>query len=292
MDRMLAFMAALLLTAITVSSACVAGNATPLGFTIEPSSQSGQVEVSFERSDGQRHSNNWSSTFRPAELSGLDVTALNGGATRPVRFAVVRDAGRVDCAGTASNRMARGNCSITPDEEFNRFLAQHGISRPSEDDTFGLIALNVRRDLVAALAQARYPAPTISNLMELTAVNVTPAYIATLAGQGYRPQSIHGLVEFGALNITPDYVGSFVRAGYSNLSSDDLVQLKALDITADYVAGFERIGYRQLPVSTLVQLKAMDITPDFVRAVQQGDALPSPDRLVQLRALGRDMRNR
>jgi hypothetical protein len=66
--------------------------------------------------------------------------------------------------------------------------------------------------------------------------------------------------------------------------------LKALDITPDFIAGFARIGYGRLPVDTLVQLKAMDITPEFVRAVQQGDALPSPDHLVQLRAVSRDIR--
>jgi hypothetical protein len=38
-----------------------------------------------------------------------------------------------------------------------------------------------------------------------------------------------------------------------------------------------------------VQLKALDITPEFVRAVQQGDSLPSPDHLVQLRAVTQDM---
>jgi hypothetical protein len=40
----------------------------------------------------------------------------------------------------------------------------------------------------------------------------------------------------------------------------------------------------------LVELKAMDVTPEFVRAVQQGDALPSPDRLIQIRAVSRDIR--
>jgi hypothetical protein len=65
-----------------------------------------------------------------------------------------------------------------------------------------------------------------------------------------------------------------------------------LNITPEYIAGFERIGYRNLPVSTLVQLKAMDVTPAFARAVQQGGALPSPDRLVQIRAVSRDIRTR
>jgi hypothetical protein len=65
-----------------------------------------------------------------------------------------------------------------------------------------------------------------------------------------------------------------------------------LNITPDFVAGFERIGYGRLPVDTLVQLKAMDITPEYVRAVAQGNALPSPDHLVQLKAVSGDLRKR
>jgi hypothetical protein len=288
---MLAFMAALLLTAITVSSACVASSADPIQFTIQPSGHAGEVKVRFERDRGSNH-NDWSSSFTPAELAGLDMASLNSPGTRNIRFAVVREAGRLDCAGTGGNQLARGSCSLTPDAQFHAFLRQHGISDAGEDQTFGLVALNVRRELVTALADARYSTPTIGKLLELTAVNATPAYIRGLAIQGYRPQSLDGLVEFAALKITPEYIGSFMRAGYSDLKPDELVQLKALNITADYVAGFERIGYGRLPVDSLVQLKAMDITPEFVRAVQQGGALPSPQHLVELRAVSRDLRNK
>ena len=291
MTRMLAFVAALLLTAITVSSACVAGNATPLSFTIEPDRETERVQVHFDRSN-DRGVHNWSSSFRTSELSGLDVAALTGAVIRPIRFAVIREAGRIDCSGSGGNAMARGNCAVSADPGFNDLLAAHGIARPSAEQTLALIAVRARRDLIGALSQARYPTPDIEKLVELSAVGVTPDYIRGLAGQNYRPHSLSSLVEFAALKITPEYVGSFIRAGYTNLDPDELVQLKALNITPEYVAGFERLGYRHLPVDTLVQLKALDVTPEFVRAVQQGDTLPSPDHLVQLRAVSRDLRNR
>jgi hypothetical protein len=288
---MLAFVAALLLTAITVSSACVASASSPLQFTIQTRSST-DVHVRFERQRNGRSESNWETSFRPAELVGLDVAALNSPGTRPLRFAIIREAGRVDCAGSGGNEMARGLCSMTASSDFLRFLSDHGIQAPrTEEDMLSLIALDVHRDLVTALARARYPTPSIDKLVELTAVGVTTAYIDHLSRQGYRPQSLDGLVQFAALKITPEYIGSFARAGYANLPPDDLVELKAMNITPEYIAGFERIGYGHLPVDTLVQLKALDITPEFVRAVQQGDTLPSPDHLVQLRAVTKDMRN-
>ena len=291
MTRMLAFVAALLMTAISVSSACVASSVEPLRFTIEPSAKGELVQVSFKRAD-QKHTNSWSSSFRPSELAGLDLAALRASGTRPVRFSIIREPGRVDCAGNGGNSMAIGTCSLTSDERFNDFLAAHGISRPTAEQTFGLVAVGAKRELVTALKAANYPTPSVNKLMELSAVDVTPAYIRGLVAQGYRPSSLQSLVEFGALKITPEFIGSFARAGYSNLEPSALVQLKAMNITPEYIAGFERIGYRDLPVDTLVQLKAMDVTPEFVKAVQQGDTLPSPDRLVQIRAVSRDLRDR
>lgn len=292
MTRMLAFVAALLLTAITVSSACMASNQSPLYFTLEAAEGPSRVQLTFNRDINGPRVNNWSSSFRPSQLAGLDFAALQSPGTRPIRFTIAREAGRIDCTGSGGNALARGSCTMTPDQAFNDFLASHGIRRPSENETYGLIALDVHRTLVDALAQARYPTPSAEKLIELTAVEVTPAYILGLSGQGYRPQSLDGLVQFAALKITPDYIGSFVRAGYSTLRPEELVQLKALGITPEFIAGFESIGYRHLSVDTLVQLKAMNITPDFVKAVQQGDTLPSPDRLVQLRAVSRELPNR
>ncbi len=290
MTRMLAFVAALLLTAITVSSACVAQSAAPLRFTIEPAHSAGTVQLTVKRDRNGHSENDWSSSFPVADLAGLDAAGLNSPGTRPIRFTVAREAGRIDCSGTGGNAMARGTCSMTASAEFNRFLADRGIGRPSENDTFGMIALNVRRDLVDALARANYPTPTIDKLIELTAVDATPSYISGLSSQGFRPKTLDELVQFAALKITPEYIGGFARAGYANLPAYDLVEMKALNITPEFIAGFERIGYGRLPVNTLVQLKAMGITPEYVRAVAQGGTLPSPDRLVRLKAVSEDLR--
>ena len=289
MTRMLAFMAALLMTAISVTSACVANTVSPLQFTLEPLGQSDRVQVRFYRSR-DRGGDNWSTSFRTSELAGLDMAALRSAGARPLRFAIVRDAGRVDCAGSGGSARAAGSCTIAPDPEFSRLLAAHRIARATDEQTYALIAVDVRRDLVVALKASNYPAPTVDKLIELSAVGVTPAYIGELSARGYRPRSLGELVEFSALGITAEFVASFTRAGYSNLTPQDLVQLKAMDITPQFIAGFERVGYRNLPVSTLVQLKAMDVTPAFVEAIRQGGALPSPDRLVQIRAVTEDIR--
>ena len=289
MNRCLAFLAALLLAFISVSSACTAQSAEWIHFTLEPkASQPGEIQGSFRSGTPVHEENNWSSGFRPSDLVGLDLAGFRGAGSRPLRFSVIREAGRVDCSGHGGEGYAAGYCSFTADPAFIQLLESRGIGRPTQEQAFGLMAVNARRELIDAVSAARYPTPSIDNLMALSALNVTGDYIAEMAHAGYRPATIESLIEFKALNITPEWIAGFVRIGYGGVPAEQLVQLKALDITPDYIASFDRIGYRHLPVDQLVQLKAMNITPEFVQRIEAVDSsLPPVDKLVQLKAFDR-----
>jgi hypothetical protein len=288
MNRCLAFIGALLLAFISISSACTAAPGQWIHFTLESRpGDDGGIHASFRKEVRGRDENNWSTGFPPSKLAGLDVAGFRAGGTRPLRFAVIREAGRLDCSGHGGEGYAAGTCSFAPDPAFTQLLASRGIGRPSDDQSFGLMAVNARRELIDAVAAARYPTPTINDLMALSALGVDGGYIGGLAHVGYRPHTIHSLIEFKALGITPQWIGGFVRMGYGNMPAEELVQLKALDITPEYIAGFDRIGYRNLPVDKLVQLKALDVTPEFVSRIAAVDGgLPPVEKLVQLKALG------
>ena len=289
MNRPLAFFGAALCAFVTVSSACMAQGIGAVRFELGPQKKnSGKIQASFRQDRGDRNRNNWSTGFMPSELIGLDVSSFHAAGTRPLHFAIAREAGRLDCNGSGGNSYASGNCRFTPNGQFAQLLASRGIGRPTQEQMFALMAVNARRDILDAVAQARYPTPSINDLTALAALNVDGRYIREMAAAGYRPQSIKSLIEFKALNITPQWIGGFSRVGYASLPSNGLVQLKALDITPEFVAGYQRLGYRNLPVSTLVQLKALDITPEFVRAtVPGGAAMPPVDDLVEIKLFGR-----
>lgn len=289
MNRAFALIGALLLAFISISSACTAAQSEWIHFTLEPSHRNADIiRADFRKEGNERGENNWSTDFRSSDFVGLDVAGFRGAGSRPIRFAVIREAGRLDCAGHGSESYAAGNCSFTADPAFTQLLESRGIGRPTEEESFGLMAVNARRELIDAVAAARYPTPSINDLMALSALNVTGGYISEMSRAGYRPKSIDALIQFKALNITPEWIGGFVRIGYGNLPADQLVQLKALNITPEFIAGFDRIGYRHLPVDQLVQLKALDITPDFVQRVAAVDAgLPPVSKLVELKTFGR-----
>src|SRR4029079_13917829 len=231
MNRCLAFLFALCCAVLSVSSACIAQPVEWLHFTLEPSREAGSVRADFRGEvDGREH-NNWSSSFRTADLVGLDLAGFRAAGSRPLRFAVGREAGRLAGTGQGGASYAAGNCAATSDPGFLQLVDARGIGRPTREQAFGLISLDVRRDLIDALAAARYPTPTIDNLIEMTAVGVSGRYIADLARLGYRPSTLHSLVAFRAMDFTPEWIGGFARMGYADIPAAELVQLKALDIT-------------------------------------------------------------
>ena len=174
MNRPLAFLAALLLAAIAVSSACIA-RTTPeaISFELKPALHGGDLQLAlWDRTDGH-HNNMTGSSYTATELAGLDFRAFAASGRNPVSFALIREAGRVDCAGTSSNSLATGTCRFSADPAFAEYLAAHGIARPSRDEAFGLTMTSASRALVEALANNRYPRPTIDELTALSALDVT-----------------------------------------------------------------------------------------------------------------------
>ena len=286
MNRLYALIGALLFAFVSVSSACTAAPGELIHFTLEPQRGSDQIRASFRKDVHGRNENNWSTGFRPSDLIGLDIAGFRGAGSRPLGFALNREAGRLDCSGHGGESYAAGYCRFTANLAFTQLLQSNGIGRPTDEQAFGLMAVNARREVIDAVAAAHYPTPSIDDLMALSALGVNGAYIREMARAGYRPRSIDTLIQFKALDITPQWIAGFVRIGYANLPGDELVQLKALDITPDYIASFDRIGYRHLPVDQLVQLKAMNITPEFVQRIAAVDAaLPPVHKLVEIKAV-------
>lgn len=315
MNRSLALLAALILAAITVSSACMATPSRPMVFTLHAYSGRPDVQFSLKREDKPDHGM-MSSSFAVADLSGLDMAALKQPGQRPIRFAYIRDPGRIDCSGTGGNSVASGQCAFTANAAFGQFLAARGIGEPTLEQSCELTMTGATRDLVETLAQYHYPRLDIDKLTELSAVGVDRAYVASLAGRGFTPKTLDELTQFAALDVTPGYIDALARtayrslsgegivelkavgvepafiaslasAGYRNLSADELEQMAALKIDPSFIGGFARVGYADLSVDTLVQLKALDVTPDYVERLRRAGIVPeSADKLVALKAIG------
>src|SRR4051812_9445287 len=178
MNRPLALACASLLTLATFSVTAAAQSADTIHFSLEPErSDSAKIHASFRSDDDARHHNNWSTGFMPSELMGMEVSSFRAAGSRPLHFAIVREAGRLDCAGNGGGGYARGNCRFSDNPAFTQLLVSRGIGRPDREQAFALMAVNARRDVIDAVAAAHYPAPSVNDLVALAALGVDGGYI-------------------------------------------------------------------------------------------------------------------
>ncbi|MDQ3143805.1 MAG: hypothetical protein M3Q57_02850 [Pseudomonadota bacterium] len=287
MNRALTLLAASACAAVAVSSACFAAESRALDFRLGKTGNPATVQFHMVHGEGSKQSGNWSQSVALGELQGLGAAQFNASTSTPIRFALVRPAGRFDCSGTIRSSDGRGTCAFAADDAFSATLARRGVGRPSRDQSYKLALSNFRVDVLDALAAAAYPAPTIDQAIALGIFKINPAYVDGLSRSGYRLGSIDDLVGFKIHGVSPELISAYRSLGYRQLSADDLTAMAIHGVTPGFIRGFASLGYRDLPADKLVELKIFNVTPGDVRALQtQGMALPSADQLVRRRLGG------
>ena len=130
MNRCLALMCALLFAFVSVSSACMAAPSDWIAFDLKAQSDRRKSMRPSTTKAATATENQWSNGFKPSELIGLDVAGFYSAGSKPLRFAVVRESGRLDCSGNGGSSRASGNCGFTPDAGFTQLLASRGHRPP------------------------------------------------------------------------------------------------------------------------------------------------------------------
>ncbi|HXG99533.1 MAG TPA: hypothetical protein VNI79_03850 [Sphingomicrobium sp.] len=276
-----------LTAAALVTSACALpaiASAQSVNWTSEQGSRNGnRVHLTTNGNWPGRSHSNWSFDERSQGLAGVNFQAFASG---PVLFALLRDAGRLDCQGRVSSIRGAGNCAFTADAAFADYLASRGIARPDRRTSFDLTMSGANRALVEALAASGSPTPTLNDLTALSIHGASAGFVRSLAAAGYpsTPASklvafrIHGvdaayirglgehnprlralradeLIAMRIHGVTPAQVRELARLGYGDLGSSDLVAMNIHGVTPAFITGLTRLGYRDLPASKLITLK-------------------------------------
>lgn len=287
MNRALTLLAASACATVAVSAACFAAEGAALPFRLARSGDASRVQLSMEHRTANQRKGNWSQSVALADLQGLGAAQIAARNSTPIRFALVRPAGRFDCSGAVRSYDGRGTCAFAADSAFAAMLAKRGLGSPSLDQSYKLAMSDFRPEVLDALTIAGYPRPTLEQAVSLGIFNIAPAYVRGLAQAGYRLGSVDDLVGFKIHRVSPDLIRAYRDLGYDQLSADDLMAMTIHRVTPEFIRGFASLGYRDLPADKLVQLRIFDVTPDGVRALQaNGIALPSTDQLVRLRLAG------
>ncbi|MGE5561850.1 MAG: hypothetical protein ACM3ZV_00925, partial [Bacillota bacterium] len=246
-----------------------------------PGKDGSQVQLTIEARWGADNDSIWSNNRRIEELQGLSRSQLLG-PTQPVRFALVKEAGRLDCTGSAGGGHGAGACSFTPDAGFATFLDARRIGRPDLHQAYSLTMSGVGRDLVDALDKNGFTRPNIDQLVAMGIHGATPAYVQELGGLGYR-LSADDVIAFKIHGVEPAYIREMAAIGpaLQHISPSDLVALRIHGVKPEFVREMAAIGpeFRNVTADDLVAMAIHGVRPELARAYVQleGGRLSSDD---------------
>src|SRR5688572_1176356 len=181
---------------LTIAGACAVAAASPVAgatpgqieWSIQrdgSSADASRVQLTIESRWSRNSRSTWSNDRAIGDLQGLSQAQVTG-APGPVRFALVREAGRLDCGGAAGHFRGSGSCSFTADPGFSAYLRSKGIGDPDPQDSYSLTMSGVGRRLVDAMDSIGYVRPKVDRLVAMGIHGVSEDYVRGLAQSGYR----------------------------------------------------------------------------------------------------------
>ncbi|MGE3397015.1 MAG: hypothetical protein AB7H79_08960 [Sphingomonas sp.] len=235
-------------------------------WTIAPADRDGgQIQLSIGYRSGRGRSM-WSNTTDLSELDGLTSQQLAGDGL-PIRFRIVREAGRFDCEGVARRGRGAGECRFEADPAFATTLSRHRIAAPTRSQSYSLALARVGIALIEELGRQDYQRPEVDDLVSAGVHRVDVAYVRGMANAGYRVGTVDGLVRMRIHRVTPDYIEALAAAGYRP-SADMAVRLRIHGATPDYIRALAAAGGTGYGTDDLVNMRIHRVSPEFIGALR------------------------
>lgn len=208
---------------------------------------SGRIHLNFARRSENGHRNQMDKTYDYADLQGLSrEQVLSGG---PVKFSIVREAGRIDCEGSFQNTRGSGTFSFTGNQSFVAAMKSRGFD--FEDDS----GLNNDRH-------------SGDSLFAATTLDVTTALADDLVSAGFGKLNVDDLFKAAIFKIDSKFMREMKASGFPNLGMEDLVKARIFKIDADFVSRVTQMGFDKEPFESLVKMQIFKVTPEFITEVR------------------------
>ena len=229
--------------------------------------ENSKIQLNLERRTKRGGHNQMGQTYDFSELQGLSrEQALSGG---PVRFSIVREAGRIDCEGTFQNGKGSGTFTFTPNAAFISAMKSRGFdfeadSKRRQTDNDGENRLEER-------------------LFAATTLNVTTALADDLTS-AFGKLDVEDLFKAAIFKIDSQFAREMKASGFENLGMEELVKARIFKIDAAFVRQVSDMGFQKEPFESLVKMQIFKVTPEFIAEVR-GEGLTNiqVEDIVKLR---------
>lgn len=229
--------------------------------------ENSKVQLNLERRTKRGGHNQMGQTYDFAELQGLSrEQALNGG---PIKFSLVREAGRIDCEGAFQNGKGSGTFTFTPNAAFISAMKSRGFDFEAE-------------------SKRRHTDNDGENLLEerlfaATTLNVTTALADDLTS-AFGKLDVEDLFKAAIFKIDSQFAREMKASGFENLGMEELVKARIFKIDAAFVRQVSDMGFQKEPFESLVKMQIFKVTPEFIAEVR-GEGLTNiqVEDIVKLR---------
>lgn len=225
--------------------------------------QDSQLQLNLERRSQRGGHNQMGQSYEFSELQGLTrEQALSGG---PVKFSIVREAGRIDLEGSFQDGKGSGTFSFTGNPNFIAAMKTRGFDfearRKNHDED----------DLEDTLFAA-------------TALNVTTTLADDLTSAGFTKLTVHDLFKAAIFKIDSQFAREMKASGFANLGMEELVKARIFKIDAAFVKEVSQMGFEKEPFESLVKMQIFKVTPEFIAEVRnEGLTNVQVEDIVKLR---------
>jgi hypothetical protein len=257
-------------------------------WTASVDEESGKINLNFERTSEKGGRNQSGQTFSYSELEGLSLEQARAGG--PVKFSLVREAGRIDCVGNFQNGKGAGTFVFTGNQSFISNMKSRGFDFEShersnqdpEERLFVATTVNVTTTLADDLVAAGFKNLDVDDLFKAAIFKVDSKFMREMKVIGFDLE-LEELVKARIFKVDAAFVAKVRDMGFSNESFESLVKMQIFKVTPEFVAEIRNEGLSDLSIEDLVKLRIFKIDRDFIRQ-SRADGVPlEVERLVQRR---------
>lgn len=249
------------------------------------------LHLSLERRTERGGRNQMGQTFDFAELQGITREQVQGGG--PVRFALVREAGRVDLEGSFQAGKGSGTYTFTPDRgfvsamkgrgfDFEKVESRHERGEP-ENRVFAAAMLNVTTALADDLLSADFGQLDVDDLFKAAIFKVDSKFMREMKASGFPGMRMEELVKARIFKIDADFVREAARLGFDKEPFESIVKMRIFKVTPDFVAEVRGEGINVTDIEGLVKMRIFNIDADFIRRARAEGVPLEVEALVQER---------
>jgi hypothetical protein len=294
-----ALVVSLILTSLVAGSHVNAQNVLTGNWTATLDDDKSKINLNFEQRREQGGKHQIDHTYDFVDLQGLSREDVRSGG--PVKFSLVREAGRIDCEGTFQNEKGSGTFRFTANQAFISAMKSRGFDfekeslsntrRHSQDKLFTAAALNVTTSLADDLSSAGFNKLDVDDLFKAAIFKINSQFMREMTANGFPNLDMEDLVKARIFKIDGDLVRLASQLGFDNNSLESLVKMRIFKVTPEFVAELHSEGLSGLSLEDVVKLRIFKIDSEFIRKAKAEGGPVSVERLVQLR-LGVARRNR